>query len=90
MGGILIVLFGTIVVVGISSLVRGEEDWLQPRNIAIIGAVLVLGVGGMSFQAGSFAFFRHRAIQYCGRAIKFVITQSLDLKFFITSEALIR
>lgn len=55
MGGILIVLFGTIVVVGINSLVQGGEDLLQPRNAAIIGAVLVLGVGGMSFQAGLFA-----------------------------------
>lgn len=55
MGGILIVLFGTIVVVGINSLVRENEDLLQPRNIAIMGAVLVLGVGGMSFQAGLFA-----------------------------------
>ena len=55
MGGILIVLFGTIVVVGINSLVQAKEDLLQPRNMAIIGAVLVLGVGGMSFQAGLFA-----------------------------------
>ena len=55
MGGILIVLFGTIVVVGINSLVQAREDLLQPRNIAIIGAILVLGVGGMSFQAGLFA-----------------------------------
>ncbi|MDJ0531141.1 MAG: uracil-xanthine permease family protein [Xenococcaceae cyanobacterium MO_207.B15] len=55
MGGILIVLFGTIVVIGMNSMVQAEEDLLQPRNIAIIGAILMLGVGGMSFKAGAFA-----------------------------------
>ena len=54
MGGILIVLFGTIVVIGMNSLVRGGEDLLKPRNIAIAGAILILGVGGMSLKAGTF------------------------------------
>ena len=55
MGGILIVLFGTVVIVGMISLVRSSEDLLQPRNIAIVGIILMLGVGGMSVKAGSFA-----------------------------------
>ena len=55
MGGILIVLFGTVVLVGMNSLVRSPVDLLQPRNIAIVGVILMLGVGGMSVKAGSFA-----------------------------------
>ena len=55
MGGILIVLFGTVVIVGMNSLVRSPEDLLQPRNIAIVAVILMLGVGGMSIKAGSFA-----------------------------------
>lgn len=55
MGGILIVLFGTIVVIGINSMIQAEEDLLQPRNLLIVGAILMLGVGGMSFKAGGFA-----------------------------------
>ena len=55
MGGILIVLFGTVVIVGMNTLVQSGEDLLQPRNIAIAGAILMLGVGGASFKSGSFA-----------------------------------
>ena len=55
MGGILIVLFGTVVIVGMNTLVRSEEDLLQPRNIAIAGAILMLGVGSASFKSGAFA-----------------------------------
>lgn len=55
MGGILIILFGTVVIVGMNSLVQSGDDLLQPRNIAIISTILILGVGGMSLQAGVFA-----------------------------------
>ena len=55
MGGILVVLFGTVVIVGMNTIVRSGEDLLQPRNIAIAGAILMLGVGGMSVKAGAFA-----------------------------------
>ena len=55
MGGILVVLFGTVVIVGMNSIVEAGEDLLQPRNIAIVGAILILGVGGMSVKAGAFA-----------------------------------
>ena len=55
MGGILIVLFGTIVVIGMNSMIQAGEDLLQPRNLLIVGAILILGVGGMSVKAGAFA-----------------------------------
>ena len=55
MGGILIVLFDTIVVMGMNSMIQTREDLLQPRNLVIVGAILILGVGGMSIKAGEFA-----------------------------------
>ena len=55
MGGILVVLFGTIVIVGLSSMIQLGEDLLHPRNLAIAGSILVLGVGGMSLNFGTFA-----------------------------------
>ena len=55
MGGILIVLFGTVVIVGMNSMIQTGEDLLLPRNIAVVGAILILGVGGMSVKAGEFA-----------------------------------
>lgn len=55
MGGILIVLFGTIVVIGINTIVKSKEDLLLPRNLIIVGVILVLGVGGMSVKFGAFS-----------------------------------
>ncbi|WP_293109392.1 solute carrier family 23 protein [Moorena sp. SIO3I6] len=55
MGGILIVLFGTIVVIGMNSIVRSSADLLQPRNLVIVAVILMLGVGEMSVKAGGFA-----------------------------------
>lgn len=55
MGGILIILFGTVVIVGINSMLQASNSLLEPRNIAVVAAILILGVGGMSFSAGEFA-----------------------------------
>ncbi|MFP4107916.1 MAG: solute carrier family 23 protein, partial [Desulfonatronovibrio sp.] len=54
-GGIMILLFGAIMVVGIGSLVRAGIDMMQPRNMAIAAVIVVFGVGGMSFSAGEFS-----------------------------------
>ncbi|QJT11204.1 uracil-xanthine permease family protein [Oceanidesulfovibrio marinus] len=55
MGGILVLLFGAIAVVGMNSMVRAREDLMHPRNLAIVAVILVFGIGGMSFEAGEFA-----------------------------------
>ena len=55
MGGIMILLFGMITVVGINSLVKSNQDLTTPRNLIIVSVILVCGIGGMKFTAGSFA-----------------------------------
>jgi uracil permease len=55
MGGIMILLFGMITVVGINTLVRSGQDLTTPRNLIIVAVILVCGIGGMKFTAGSFA-----------------------------------
>lgn len=55
MGGILVILFGSIVVVGMNSLVRAQLDLSEPRNLIIASVILIFGVGGMLFQVGEFA-----------------------------------
>lgn len=52
MGGILILLFGAITVVGLNTLVRAGEDLMDPRNMAIVAVVVVFSIGGMAFSAG--------------------------------------
>jgi uracil permease len=54
MGGILILLFGAITVVGLNTLVRAGEDLVEPRNLTIVSLILVLGVGGMSLGTAEF------------------------------------
>lgn len=55
MGGIMILLFGMITVVGINTLVKSGQDLTAPRNLIIVAVVLVCGIGGMKFSAGAFA-----------------------------------
>jgi len=50
MGGIMVLLFGAITVIGINTLVRAGEDLMEPRNLAIVAIILVFGIGGMSFD----------------------------------------
>lgn len=55
MGGIMVLLFGAITVVGMNSLVRAGHDLMVPRNMTIIAVILVFGLGGMAFKVGEFS-----------------------------------
>ena len=55
MGGILIILFGAIVVVGLNLLVKAGDNLLEPRNLTIVAVVLVAGVGGLSVGTADWA-----------------------------------
>ena len=55
MGGIMLLLFGAITVVGLNSLVKAGEDLTEPRNLSIIALILVFGIGGMAFSMGEFS-----------------------------------
>lgn len=55
MGGILIILFGSIVVVGMNSLVLAGQDLSEPRQLIIVAVILIFGVGGLSVNVGEFA-----------------------------------
>jgi uracil permease len=50
MGGIMVLLFGAITVIGINTLVRAGTDLMEPRNLAVVAIILVFGIGGMSFD----------------------------------------
>ena len=54
MGGIMLLLFGAITVVGLNTLVKAGEDLTQPRNLSIVALILVCGIGGMVLSVGAF------------------------------------
>ncbi len=50
MGGIMVLLFGAIAVIGINTLIKAGTDLMQPRNLTIVAVILVFGIGGMNFD----------------------------------------
>jgi len=48
MGGILCLLFGSIAVIGLNTLIRHQVDLSQSRNLVIVAITLVFGIGGMA------------------------------------------
>jgi uracil permease len=52
MGGIMLLLFGAITVIGLNTLVRAQLDLLLPRNMVIVAIILVFGLGGMVLNIG--------------------------------------
>ena len=55
MGGIMLLLFGAIMVIGLNTLVQSGEDLTEARNLSIVALILVFGIGGMTFSAGEFS-----------------------------------
>ncbi|MBO5895087.1 MAG: uracil-xanthine permease [Alistipes sp.] len=54
LGGIMLLLFGTIAAVGINSLVKNKIDLGNTRNLVIVSLILILGIGGAEFSIGTF------------------------------------
>jgi uracil permease len=55
MGGIMILLFGSIAVVGLNTLVKSGDDLTAPRNLSIVALILVCGIGGMHVGGSQFS-----------------------------------
>lgn len=63
MGGILCLLFGSIAVVGMNTLIKNQVDLTQPRNLCIVSVTLVFGIGGLMVGNQSFSL---QGISLCG------------------------
>lgn len=56
MGGIMILLFGTIASLGLKTLIDARVDLMRPKNLVIVSSVLTTGVGGMVIKFGTVSF----------------------------------
>ena len=63
MGGILILLFGSIAAVGLNTLVKARVDMAQQRNLVIVSTTLVFGIGGMAVGSGDLNL---QGVSLCG------------------------
>ena len=55
LGGIMLLLFGSIAAVGVQNLMRNHVDFGVTRNIIIISIILTTGIGGAVFTFGTFS-----------------------------------
>lgn len=78
MGGIMILLFGMITVVGINTLVKSGKDLTTPRNLVIVSVILVAGIGGMKFTAGSFAIEKIGLAGILGLLLNLILPQEKE------------
>ncbi len=63
MGGILILLFGSIAGVGMNILIKAKVDMSEQRNLVITSTTLVFGIGGMAIGNADFSL---QGVSLCG------------------------
>jgi uracil permease len=63
MGGIMMLLFGSIAGIGLKTIMDGRVDLSSARNLCIISVTLVTGIGGLGLTIGSFIM---QGISLCG------------------------
>lgn len=78
LGGIMLLLFGTIAGAGIRNLLENRIDLSRPRNLVIISVTLTTGIGGAVLQCGTFSL--------AGIGLSAVVAVVLNLLLPITAE----
>lgn len=65
MGGIMMLLFGTVTSIGLKTLIVAKVDLEEPRNLVIVSSVLVFGIGGLVLHINGFSL---HGVSLCGLA----------------------
>ena len=63
MGGIMVLLFGSIAGIGLKTIIDGKVDLMKPRNLCLVSVTLVTGIGGLGVNIGGFSL---QGISLCG------------------------
>ena len=80
LGGIMLLLFGTIASVGVNTLVKNKVDMGNTRNLVIASLILTLGIGGAEFSASSFTFGGIGLAALVGVILNLIIPKSKEAK----------
>ena len=78
LGGIMLLLFGSIASVGIQNLVNNKVDLNETRNIIIVSIVLTLGIGGAILPMGTFSLSGIGLSALAGVILNLVIPKSRE------------
>lgn len=65
MGGIMMLLFGSVASIGLKTLIADRTNLDDPRNLVIVSAVLVFGIGGLALNLDGFSL---QGVSLCGVA----------------------
>ena len=76
LGGIMLLLFGTIASVGINTLIKNKVDLGNTRNLVIASLILTLGIGGAEFAIGTFTIGGIGLAALSGVILNLIIPQS--------------
>lgn len=75
MGGVSLLLFGTIAASGLRMLVESKVDYSKPKNLVLTSVVLIIGLSGTHVQIGT--------VQLTGMALATVLAIAVSLVFKI-------
>ena len=77
LGGIMLLLFGTIASVGVNTLVKNKVDLSNTRNIVIASLILTTGIGGAEMTIGSITIGGIGLAALVGVILNFVIPNNI-------------
>ena len=80
LGGIMLLLFGTIASVGVNTLVKNKVDLSNTRNIVIASLILTIGIGGAEMTIGSITIGGIGLAALVGVILNLVIPNSINLR----------
>ena len=78
MGGIMTLLFGSIAVVGMNTLVRAGQALTAARNLVVVSLILVFGIGGMHVGGGQFSLQGVSLAALVGIALNLVLPRASE------------
>ena len=76
LGGIMLLLFGTIAAVGINSLIQNRTNLGDTRNLIIVSLILTFGIGGAAIEFGEFTMAGIGLSALLGVVLNLVLPQS--------------
>ena len=80
LGGIMLLLFGTIASVGINNLIKNKVDMGNTRNLIIVSLILTLGIGGAELSFSSITIGGIGLAALVGVLLNFILPKSKDGK----------
>lgn len=78
LGGIMLLLFGTIATAGVANMVQHKVDLTNIRNIVIFALTLTIGIGGATFTWGEFSLSGIGLAAIVGVVLNLILPKNMD------------